>query len=284
MILHAFRRHLGEELGKIPADAEQAFESYAVTTAALARRLLEYLAIDDLLVPNGFGGDPPSHELRTVLNRILHFRVLHQDAVTFAVPDEPDLVTLYSDRTQGYDEHLYIRLGDYRTVVGRLAHDDAYVAGHLLRRSVTLMNHVMRESGEGATPADEIRHAEFRKWVDGMLCNAWNLTARLVERGDVRCPELDVECYERRYGEGAGEYPRDFAAVSTARDLLEGYGRTWWWRPLTSRKMEIGGIHRDCMHLGAVRSEAERTTRGLVVTFDSFIGVFGDALRQLDGA
>ena len=63
MILHAFRRHLAEELDKIPADAEQAFESYAVTTAALARRLLEYLAIDDLSVPNGFRDDPPDYPL-----------------------------------------------------------------------------------------------------------------------------------------------------------------------------------------------------------------------------
>lgn len=281
MILHAFRTHLGEELEKIPADAEQAFESYAVTTAALARRLLEYLAISDLSVPNGFRDDPPSYPLRTVLSRVLHFRVLHQDAMTFAIPGEPDLVTLYSDRTQGDDEHLYIRLGEYREVVGRLAHDDAYVASHLLRRSVTLMQNVMGKSNQAATPREESRRAEFRKWVDGMLCNAWNLTLRLIEARDIGCPDLAVECYERRYGEGADEY-QDFAAVSTGRDLVEGYGRTWWWRPLTSGKVRIGGAQKHCMYLGAVKSETERTTRGLVVTFESFIAIFRDVGRQLD--
>ena len=80
----------------MPVDAEQAFESYAVTTAALARRLLEYLAIDNLSVPNGFLDDPPRYPLRTVLDRILHFRVLHQDAITFNVPGRADLFTLYS--------------------------------------------------------------------------------------------------------------------------------------------------------------------------------------------
>ena len=40
MILHAFRKHLADELEKLPSDPEQAFESYAVTTAALARHLI----------------------------------------------------------------------------------------------------------------------------------------------------------------------------------------------------------------------------------------------------
>lgn len=90
MNLHAFRKHLAEELDGIPADAERSFESYAVTTAALARRLLEYLAIDDLSVPDGFRDEPRSYPLRTILDRILHFRVLHQDAITFNVPGMAD--------------------------------------------------------------------------------------------------------------------------------------------------------------------------------------------------
>ena len=282
MILHAFRKHLAEELEGIPADAERAFESYAVTTAALARRLLEYLAIDDLSVPNGFRDNPPDYPLRTVLDRILHFRVLHQDAMTFAIPGEPDLVTLYSDQTQGLRDHLYIRLREYRDVVGRLANDDAYVARHLLRRAVTLMNNVMRESREGAAPRERLRHAEFRKWVDGMVCNAWDLLLALAEAGEVTCPEMAVDCYEQCYGDGADEYLQGFCAVSTGRDLIRGYGRTWWWAPFTSARVEIGGREQYCMHLSAVNSEAERTTCGLVVTFDSFVGMFQDARRQLD--
>ena len=268
----------------IPADAERAlFESYVVTTAALARRLLEYLAIDDLKVPNGFRDEPPNYPLRTVLDRILHFRVLHQDAMTFAIPGEPDLVTLYSDRTQGYGEHLYIRLREYRDIVGRLAHDDAYVAKHLFRRSVTLLHNVMRRSSEGVARREELTHTEFRKWVDGMLCNAWNLAVKLIEAGAVICPELEVECFELRYRDGADEYLQDFAAVSTGRDLIQGYGRIWWWAPFTSGRLEIGGREKHCMHLSAVKSEADRTRCGLVVTFDSFIEMFRDARGQLDG-
>ena len=283
MILHAFRKHLAEELEKIPADAEQAFESYTVTTAALARRLLEYLVIDDLSVPNGFGDDPPEYPIRTVLDRILHFRVLHQDVMTFAIPGEPDLVTLYSDQTQEDGDHLYIRLREYRDVVGRLANDDAYVARPLLRRSVTLLHNVMRESSEAAAPRKQLRHAEFRKWVSGMVCNAWYLLVTLIESGDVTCPEVAVECYERCRGEGTERYLRRFTPISTGRDLVPGHSPAWWWAPFTSGRVEICGLERYCMHLSAVKSEAERTSCQLHVTFESFIEMFRDARRQLDG-
>ena len=284
VILHAFRRHLAEELEGIPADAERAFESYAVTTAALARRLLEYLAIDDLSVPNGFRDEPPNYLLRTVLDRILHFRVLHQDAITVNVPGKADLFTLYSDQTQEYRDHLYVRLRDYRDVVGRLASDDRYVARHLLRRSVTLMNNVMRGSSEGVAPREQLRQGGFRNWVGGMLRNAWDLLVTLAEAGEVTCPELSVECYEHCFGDGDDEYFQGFSAISTGRDLIRGYGRIWWWAPIASTKLEIGGRERYCMFLSAIRSEDERTRCYLVVTFDSFIEMFQDARRQLDGA
>ena len=282
VILHAFRKHLAEELEKLPDNAEQMFESYAVTTAALARRLLDYLAIDDLTVPTGFLSDPAKDPLRTVLDRILHFRVLHQDAMTFAIPHEPDLVTLYSDHTQDRDDHLYIRLREYRDVVGRLATDDRYVARHLFRRTVTLTNTVMRTSIEPDDRRGEDKHAEFRKWVDGMVANAWHLMVTLIESGEVTCPDMAVEGFEVLYGDGADERFRSFAPISSGRDLVRGYGPVWWWAPFTSRKMEIHGRERYCMLLRAVKSEAERRVCNFVVTFDSYIEMFQDARRQLD--
>lgn len=85
--------------------------------------------------------------------------------MTFAIPNEPDLITLYSDRTQGYDEHLYIRLSEYRDVVGRLAHDDAYVAQYLFGRSVTLLHKVMRcpTAGGRASTTTNVRIATTRR-------------------------------------------------------------------------------------------------------------------------
>lgn len=284
MILHTFRKHLSEELEKIPANAEQAFESYAVTTAALGRRLMEYLKIDDLSVSNGLSGGPPDYPLRTVLDRILHFRVLHQDAMTFAIPHESDLFTLYSDQTQEGDEHLYIRLGEYRDVVGRVANDDVYVAHHLFRRSVTLLHKLTRESSMPVDPRAELKHAEFRKWVHGMVCNAWILLVTLMESGEVTCPEVDIECYEWCKGDGTEAHLQRFSPICAGRDLVHGHGPHWWWAPFTPSKVEIGGHQTYCVHLSAIKSEAERTRSRLHVTFDSFIEMFQDARRQLAGA
>ena len=210
--------------------------------------------------------------------------MLYQDAITFNVPGMADLFTLYSDQTQEYRDHLYIRLGDYRDVVGRLASDDRYVARHLLRRSVTLMNSVMRGSSDGMAPREQLKQSAFRNWVLRMFYNAWDLLVTLAEAGEVTCPELSVECYEDSFGDGDDEYFQDFSAVSTGRDLIRGYGRFWWWAAAASAKLEIGGRERHCMFLSAIKSEDERTKCYLVVTFDSFIEIFQDARRQLDGA
>ena len=285
MILHAFRKHLADELEKLPRDPEQAFESYTVTTAALARQLLDYLEIEDLTVPNsGLGEEPPEYPLRTVLDRILHFRALHQDALTSNIPGKPDLVTLYSDYTQEYGNHLYIRLREYRDVVGRLASDDRYVGGHLFRRSVTLLNKVMRESSEPSAVRMQRKQAEFRKWVGAMVCNGWNLLVTLIEDGNVMCPDVAVECYEVGEDDDTKEYLQAFPPISTVHDLLPGNGPGWWWAPFVPCRYECRGRETWCVFLTAVKSDAERTSCLLVVTFDSFVEAFQDARRQLDGA
>ncbi|MDE0057910.1 MAG: hypothetical protein OXI22_24375 [Defluviicoccus sp.] len=284
MILHAFRKHLADELEKLPSDPEQPLESYMVTTAALARQLLDYLAIEDLTVPNaGLGEKPPAYPLRKVLDRILHFRALHQDGLTSNIPGKPDLVTLYSDHSQEYGNHFYIRLRDHRDVVGRLAHDDSYVGRHLFRRAVTLLNNVMRESNEPSKPRTQLMQAQFRHWVQTMLFNAWNLLVTLIEDGSVSCPDVGVECYELCFDNGTEEYLHAFSTISTVGDLLPGNGPVWWWAPFAPLRFECGERETWCVLLTAVKSEAERTTFDLVVPFDSFIGMFQDARRQLDG-
>ena len=98
MILHQFRRHLADEMHNFPAKPDGTTQSYALTTAALARKILDYLNAKDLTLPNGFEPDQPSYKLGTVLDRIIHFRTLGQDGVSFAYPGKPDLITLYSDK------------------------------------------------------------------------------------------------------------------------------------------------------------------------------------------
>ena len=78
-MLRSFREHLAEELRHFPQELGPSFESYAVTTAALARFILQYVGMDDVTVPARFGRR--ADRLKTVLDRIIHFRVLYPENV-----------------------------------------------------------------------------------------------------------------------------------------------------------------------------------------------------------
>ena len=80
MMLTTFREHLAAELQCCPEQPRRSFQSYAVTTAALTRTILEYLGIDDLTVPAMHGG---TYRLKTVLDRIIHFRAMWPETVVF---------------------------------------------------------------------------------------------------------------------------------------------------------------------------------------------------------
>ena len=156
------------------------------------------------------------------------------------------------------------------------------MARHLFRRAVTLLSQIMNASSESSEPRAELREAEFRKWVNRFVGNAWSPLVRLVESGDVKCPTGAVECYEQCYGYGAEEYLRRYSGMSTSGDLLRGYGPVWRWAPFTPRRVEICGREKYCMLLTAIKSEIEHTICGLVVSFDSFVRIFEDARGQLD--
>ena len=132
MDLQLFRNHLAAELGALPDVRSWEIQSYALTTAALARRILNHLDIDDLTIRGEIRFERLGHSLKQILDCIIHYRVLHQDAVTFPAPGLPDdIITLYSDRNRRYGKRFYIRLPVYFELIGRLAHDDQFVAHYL---------------------------------------------------------------------------------------------------------------------------------------------------------
>ena len=123
MILTMFREHLGDELQRFPEQPGPSFESYAVTTAALARTIVEYLGIDDLTVP---AMHDHAYKLKAVLDRIIHFRVLYPETVLRA-DNKPKWIMVYSDRTRRYGERMHIEWMPYRALIGRLSEDDVFV-------------------------------------------------------------------------------------------------------------------------------------------------------------
>ncbi len=155
MILCQLRKHLADEIRNFPGKPNAATQRYALTTAALARKILDYLNAENLTLPNGFRLDtgdlplpngfrpPASYKLRDVLDCIIHFRLLDQDDEFSRYRPTFDLIRLYSDENMQFGDHLYIRLADYRDMLNRLATDDLLVAQYLLSCTNTLLNKVV---------------------------------------------------------------------------------------------------------------------------------------------
>ena len=98
MILQLFRDHLATELDNLPDMQSREIQSYALTTAVLTRRILDSLDIKDLTIPSEFYSRGSAYNLRKVVDRIIHYRVLHKDGRTFGLDRwggvKADIVTL----------------------------------------------------------------------------------------------------------------------------------------------------------------------------------------------
>ena len=278
MILYQFRKHLADEIRNFPVEPNAATESYAITTAALARKILDYLNARDLTVPNGFKWRPdsPPYKLGTVLDRIIHFRTFGQDAMSFNHPGKPDLVTLYSDKHIRFKEHMYIRLTDYREVISRLATDDLLVAHYLLRHAVTLLSKAVK-TREPQNRKEEIALSESLRSIYGIVANALNILIDLTDAGKVEIPPSTIDCYEDLFDEGVNKYSR----FPTCREFVDGYWKIWRWAPFNPHKIEIEGRETYCMPLDEIEPKPNGSVRGLVVPLDTFISLFTAVWKQI---
>ena len=274
MILYHFRQHLVGELTSFPAVPDATFESYAVTTAALARKILQYVNANDLFLPNGLNSDNEPYKLMTVLDRIIHFRLLGQDAISFEYPDKPDLVTLFSDKKWQRKEHLYIRLSDYRDIIDRLATDDLFVGKYLLRRTMSKLSELINWN-KPQTRQDEIYQSIVRDDLYGLMFNTWNICLKLWRSGKVKVPYCDVECYEDLYERGGRKHHH----LSTCQELVDEYGISWRWAWFKPRNVEIEGVDTYCMRLEEVKTKKNGNSQGLLVPFNTFIHIL-KAVRQ----
>ena len=284
MSLQLFRSHLADELHNFPETPTSAIQSYAITTATLARRILEYLNINDLTVPDGFEPERLAYKLKTVLDRIIHFRVLNQDAVSFDFPGMPDLVTLYSDKNMRYADRLYIRLTAYLDVVRRLAEDDLLVAHYLLRRTITVLSKAVNASKELEINSREGMHEAvwFRRSVSHLTCDAWHILVKLARANEVEVPAVAVDCYEEYYrGQNNGRLKK-YCRFSACRELVEGYGSIWWWSPFTPGKAD-GCDETYYIFFHEIEPKENGTIRGLAVPLGTFICIFKAFQKQLAG-
>ena len=285
MILELFRKHLADELGRLPERPGAAVQSYAVTTAILARRILEYAGIDDLSLTDALSGRHDAYPLKDVLDRIIHFSALHQDLMTLGIPgEEGDRFTLHSDRAQHPDDEMYISLTHYVDTVARLADDDFLVARHLMRKSTTMLRKAVNAKDESKDRGPRgYRYDVFRRSLGAVVINAWHLMLRLVRSGQARTPAVNVDCYELDH-EMWVERAVKTTRFATCSDLVDGYYRKWWWGPTNPRPVEIDNVDKYCMLLSGSEAGAKGPTTILAIPCETYARIFHAARLQLENA
>ena len=143
MDIQLIRNRLVEELANLPDVRTPEIQSYALTTAVLARRITEALNITDLHIQDAWQRQT-SHDLGRVLSKIVHYRDFRKAIVGQQEGEQfrDDYVYLRSKRTESA---WVISLGSYFDHVHRFAYDDAFVARYLLRRIDTLLSQVIHQ-------------------------------------------------------------------------------------------------------------------------------------------
>ena len=274
MILTMFREHLADELQRFPELPRRFFESYAVTTAALTRMILEYLGINDLTVPAMHDG---TYKLKTVLDHIIHFKQMWPE-MTVTPGETPTSITVYSDRTRRYGERMHIEWVPYRALMMRVADDDVFIARYLLRRTVTVLTRAMNGRGLRAGAFGH-EQGEYRRQMDRLVLDSWEMLQKLLGAGRVQIPTVPVNCFEERHDDGvATAYPR----FATCRELVEGYGKNWEWTMFNPDRLNIGGVKVWCVLLHERERKANGTIRGLAVPFATFVAIFKAVRGQLE--
>ena len=214
-----------------------------------------------------------------MLDRIIHFRTLGQDIISFRHPGKPDLITLYSDKNPRYKDHLYIRLTDYRDMMSRLATDDLLLAHYLMRNTVNLLSKALKAE-EPKSRQEELELGELRKRIYDYVANAWNILCILSDTGKVEIPQSAIDCYEDLYDKGSKRYHR----FTTSQEFVDGYLKTWQWATSNPRLVEVEGQDTYCMSFTEIERKENGTIRRLAIPFETLIRLFTDVRQQIGQA
>ena len=281
MILHQFRQHLAEQVRSFPSEPNAAAESYAVTTAALSRRILDYLNAKDLTLPNGFQTEEPPYKLGTVLDRIIHFKVLGQDGISFDFPGTPDLVTLYSDKNLRHADHMYFRLADYVAIMEKLANDELLVGHYLLRQAITFMGKL--ENTELPTTdriEKEVVYQDLRRATYEIILDSWRLVYGLDRSGSIAIEPIPIECYLILSGGRTECYDR----ITTRKELVDRYGEKWKFGSFNPSRFEVNGSKTYCTQLTGNREDGKHGLLRLALPFGTIDSMFSDVRKQIADA
>ena len=281
MILHQFRQHLAEQMRNFPSEPNAATESYAVTTAALGRRILDYLNAKDLTLPNGLRPEDPPYNLGTVLDRIVHFKVLGQDAMSFDFPGIPDLVTLYSDKNLRYADRMYLRLTDYVATIEKLANDELLVGHYLLRQAITFMGKLENMNRPTTDQYEkEMAYHDLRRATYEIILDSWRLVYGLDRSGNIVMEPKPIECYLILPGGRTERYHR----ITTRKELVDRYGGNWIFGSFNPSRFGVKGSEIYCTPLDGKREDGKHGLLRLALPFGAIGSMFSDVRKQIADA
>ena len=272
MKLRLFRDHLAEELEALPDFRYQEIQSRALTTAILVRAMVERLGIQQLKLEEAGGSPKQSHGLRKILNAIIHYRAFYPYHMRSFDESEDWVVRLYSRESRKKDGFYRIRLQDYFEVVSRFAHDDLFIADHLLKRTNRALHRVMNAEG---LDVDDLREAA------DLIEDGLELTARMDRAGHIDIPSdvgadsyVDVAENPLRDGHTWAVGPKLNAAT-----FVHGFAVDWRFSPFAPGELELPDADAYCMFAEKMDDRPDGRLDSFVVPFRSFIDLF-DAVKE----
>ena len=276
MRLQLFRDHLAVELRNMPDIRAQEVQSYALTTAILARTLVERLRIDDLNIEWSHDSQGRTYGLKRILNNIIHYRGFfpdHLHTLLYSTDDPADnIVRLYSDEAGNAGDFFRFSLRTYFDLMSNFAHDDIFLANYLLRRVITNLYQVTKVN-QGFDP-------DFLREVSDLITDALELTAKLDKANDITVPSDPVVRYIdvslNPLADGSLWKP---GPPLDSSEFVHGFNNLWRFSPFKPQRTKIGEVDAYCALVEAIGPIESGDWRTYIVPLQSFLSVF-EAIKE----
>ena len=281
MRLQLFRDHLSVELINMPDIRVQEVQSYALTTAILARTLVERLKIDDLNIEWSHDPQGRTYGLKRILNNIIHYRGFYPDhlhTLQYSNDDPADnIVRLYSDEARNAGDFFRFSLRTYFDLISNLAHDDIFLANYLLRRVITCLYQV--------TKVNHDFDPDFLSEISDLIGDGLELTAKLDKANDIAIPSDPIA----RSIDASPNPLADGSLWKTgppldSSEFVHGFNKAWRFSPFKPQRVMLGEVDTYCALAEGIGPVESGNWRTYVVPLQSFLNLFKGIKEQCDVA
>lgn len=271
------RDRLASDLTVLPDLWTPEIQSYALTSAALVRRITGALKITDLHVTDAWQSGT-HHRLTYILDGFVHYRDFYPAYVKPPSGEQVryDYISLRSD-----EKNFVISLKSYFDLVRRFAHDDLFVGRYLLRRIVTMLSQVDRQPDRDF---DRYWLAE----VTERMYDSFTVLGKLIRSGSLVVPATcAVNLYPDVYA-GQSTRPPSYIILpgTTAKrvpygNMLAEYGTAWFRSIGRAEKHALGGIQVYMVEVFHPLANPLGSAEAVFFKFSDLLEMFKDLQQRL---